>query len=374
MKNKNILVLNCGSATVKFKVFSHDLQELGMGIVERIGMAGSFLNSSWQNKNLRQDVRNHEEALKLIFNFLSEKGFVKESFSKIGHRVVHGGEKFIKPLLVSSRKLKELEKFNELAPLHNPKNLLGISLCLDFFPKAKNYAVFDTSFHSTIPEKAFRYALPTETYLDFGIRRYGFHGLSHFFMKEQAEKLLKKKNPNLLTCHLGSGASICAIQKGVSVDSSMGFTPLSGLVMTTRPGDFDPAIIFYLFRKGYTMTEIEKLLNNYSGLKGVCELADLRDILILNGYKIPGYSYKKSKNIKTKKMAKLALEMYLYQIKKYLGAYFAVLNGKVDAIVFSAGVGERNPDIRRLIINDLPFKTKILVVPANEELVIAKSI
>ncbi|MFA6537490.1 MAG: acetate/propionate family kinase [Patescibacteria group bacterium] len=371
---KNILVLNCGSATVKFKVFAQDLQELVSGIVERIGLDGSFFKSSLAKTEIKKEFKSHEEAIRFILQVLEDNGFGKDSFSKIGHRVVHGGEKFTKPTLLNTKILKEIESFNDLAPLHNPKNISGIKICLELLPKAKNYAVFDTAFHSTLPEKAFRYALPSELYDDLKIRRYGFHGLSHWYMKEQAVKFLKKKNPNLITCHLGSGASICAIKNGVSVDTSMGFTPLSGLVMTTRPGDFDPSIILFLLRQGYNLAEIEKLLNSFSGLKGVCDLADLRDILILNGYKISGYNLKAKHDAKTKKMAKLALDMYLYQIQKYLGAYFAVLGGKVDAIVFSAGVGERNTDIRRLILKSLPFKAKVLVVPADEEKVIAMSI
>jgi len=373
-KNKNILVLNCGSATVKFKVFSSGLKELANGLVEKIGLAGSFFNSSLDKEIEKIVVANHEQAIRLIIKKLEDQGFAKENFTKIGHRVVHGGEKYVKPTLITEKILKDLHEFDELAPLHNLKNLLGIKICLELLPQAKNYAVFDTAFHATMPDKAFQYALPHEFYEDLRIRRYGFHGLSHWYMKERAGKILKKSKPNLITCHLGSGASVCAIKSGCSVDTSMGFTPLSGLMMMTRPGDFDPSIIFYLLRQKYSLEEIEKLLNNYSGLKGVCDLPDLRDILILNGFKIPGYEFAKNRQPKIKKLAKLALDMYVYQIQKYLGAYFAVLGGKVDAIVFSAGVGERNADIRRLIMKNLPIKTKILVVPANEELVIAMSI
>ena len=238
---------------------------------------------------------------------------------------------------------------------------------------AKNYAVFDTAFHSTLPDYAFLYPLPYDLYKKQSIRRYGFHGISHEYVSSEAAKKLKKKKPNLIVCHLGSGCSMTAVREGKSVDTSMGFTPLEGLMMSTRTGDIDPSIALYLADQKWSTSRIQKLFNSESGLKGVSGLKDMRDIMIASGYKIPGYKLPVKLDKKQKYLAKLALQMFVYRVRKYVGAYTAVL-GKVDAIVFTAGIGERNKDVRDLVVKGLPQKPKVLVVPTNEELMIAKSI
>ncbi|MFH0780208.1 MAG: acetate/propionate family kinase [Parcubacteria group bacterium] len=382
MKTKYILIVNAGSSSLKIKLFNFKLKEAFGGIIEKIGLGGSFIAVEKQKnppslklrrtgkKTINQKIKDHQEALQAVVDCLVENGIELKQIVKIGHRVVHGGEKFVKPTLITSAVLRELAQFNRLAPLHNPHNLAGIEACLKLFPNAKNYAAFDTAFHSTMPDFACQYPLPEKFYKKMNIRRYGFHGLSHQYVSLEAAKRLKIKKPNLIACHLGGGCSICAIKKGKSVDTSMGFTPLEGLMMMTRTGDIDAGIILYLARKGFTLSEIDDWLNKKSGLLGVSGLKDMRDIMIANGYAIPGYSTQIKFTDEQKKSAKLALEMFVYRIKKYIGAYSIIL-GKVDAIVFTAGIGERNKDVRNLIVRHLPNKPKVLVIPADEEMMIA---
>lgn len=370
-----ILVINAGSSSLKFKLFTAKLKERASGIVEKIGLPGSFIDYRFgvtEEKRLAA-VKNHAEAFRLAAAIFAEKKFNLKKIVKVGHRVVHGGEEFIKPTIVTPRVLTELEKFSKLAPLHNPNNLAGINACAELMPFVKNYAVFDTAFHATIPDYAYLYALPYALYKKYDIRRYGFHGISHAYVSSVAAKKLKKARPNLITCHLGSGCSITAIKQGKSVDTSMGFTPLEGLMMSSRCGDLDPAIVFYLEREGLSLSRVDEIMNFESGLKGVSGLKDMRDIMIANGYKIPGYKLSVAFTKEQKYLAQVALKMFVYRIRKYIGAYFAVL-GRIDAIVFTAGVGERNADIRKLIMKGLPFKTRVLVVPTNEELQIAQEI
>ncbi|OGF34030.1 hypothetical protein A2482_04870 [Candidatus Falkowbacteria bacterium RIFOXYC2_FULL_48_21] len=370
-----ILVINAGSSSLKFKLFTDKLKERASGIVEKIGLAGSFVDYRFgeaEEKRLAA-VKNHAEAFTLIAAIFAERRFDLKKIVKVGHRVVHGGEEFVRPTLITPRVLTELKKFNKLAPLHNPNNLAGISACLELLPWAKNYAVFDTAFHATMPDYAYLYALPYALYKKYDIRRYGFHGISHQYVSSIAARKLKKAKPNLITCHLGSGCSITAIKQGKSVDTSMGFTPLEGLMMSSRSGDLDPAIVFYLEREGLSLGRVDQIMNFESGLKGVSGLKDMRDIMIANGYKISGYVSPVKFTKEQKYLAQVALKMFVYRVRKYIGAYFAVL-GKVDAIVFTAGVGERNADIRKLILKGLPFGAKALVIPTNEELMIAKSI
>lgn len=372
MKTKYILIVNAGSSSLKFKLFNFKLKEAFGGIIEKIGLSGSFVAVEKQkNKKTRnQKINDHQEALQTVVDCLVENGIELERIVKIGHRVVHGGEKFVKTTLITPTVLKELARFSKLAPLHNPHNLAGIEACLKLFPNAKNYAAFDTAFHSTMPDSAYQYPLPKKFYEKLNIRRYGFHGLSHQYVSLEAAKRLKIKKPNLITCHLGGGCSVCAIKKGKSVDTSMGFTPLEGLMMMTRTGDIDAGIILYLAREGFTLSETDDLLNEKSGLLGVSGLKDMRDIMIANGYAIAGYSLQIKLTEEQKKAANLALEMFVYRIKKYIGAYSAIL-GKVDAVVFTAGIGERNADVRKLIMRGFNLKTKVLVVPADEERMIA---
>jgi acetate kinase len=372
---KNILVINAGSSSLKFKLFDESLQETGSGIVERIGLSGAFIASKFDGAEKKVDIsaKNHKDAMSAVVHALAENGVDFESIKKVGHRVVHGGEQFVQPTKVSTQMLKDLREFNRLAPLHNPNNIAGIEACQRILPHAENWAVFDTAFHSTIPDYAYLYPLPYSFYEKRAIRRYGFHGISHMYVSEQATKKLRKKKANLITCHLGSGCSICAIKSGRSVDTSMGFTPLEGLMMSTRCGDIDPSIVSYLLNDGMKLSEVDELLNFRSGLKGVSGLKDMRDIMVASGYKVPGYKPSQKFDDEDKRLAKLALKMFFYRIVKYIGAYSAVL-GDVDAIVFTAGIGERNKDIRNLIMRALNYKYKMLVIPTNEELMIARQI
>ena len=374
MKNL-ILVLNAGSSSLKFKLFTAKLSEIGEGIVEKINIRGSFVNFEIkkQTGQLYVNVKNHEEALDQILDVLKTCGVKFDNIVKIGHRVVHGGEKFVKPTLITKKNLTELRKFNKLAPLHNPNNVAGIVACMNKLPKAKNYIVCDTAYFASLPEHVYHYALPQRIYKKYDVRKFGFHGISHQYVAGVAAKKLKKSKLNLITCHLGSGCSVSAIKGGKAIDTSMGMTPLEGLMMSTRTGDIDAGVVFYLNQQGLSLSRINKLFNQESGLKGVSGLKDMRDIMIAGGYKIPGYRSPQKFTKEQKQLACLALEMFVYRIQKYIGAYTAAL-GKVDAIVFTAGIGERNKDVRRLVMKGLPFKTKALVIPTSEELQIAKSI
>lgn len=372
---KYILVINAGSSSLKFKVFDQKFKEAAGGLVEKIGLSGSFLEYRFAGKGNKVNltIGDHAAAVAAVMKALAENKIDFKRIFKVGHRVVHGGEKFIRPTLVTPRVLKQLEPFNKLAPLHNPHNIAGIRACFALLPQAKNYAVFDTAFHATIPDYAFLYPLPHRVYKKYAVRRYGFHGTSHQYVSLMAAKKLKKQKPNLITCHLGSGCSVAAIKRGKSVDTSMGFTPLEGLMMSTRTGDIDAGIIFYLLREGLSATAIDKLLNFESGLRGVSGLRDMRDIMVASGYPVAGYRSPMKFNQTQKYLARLALRMFVYRVRKYIGAYSAVL-GRVDAIVFTAGIGERNQDVRDLIVRGLPRRPRVLVIPTNEELMIAQMI
>ena len=375
MADKYFLVINAGSSSLKFKLYDFLLKEKASGLVEKISEKGSFLNFSAgkYQEIMEYRIANHSEALQLIINKLEEQKFDLSKIVKIGHRVVHGGELFVKATLIKAKQLAQLKKIQNLAPLHNPHNIFGIEACLKIFPKAENWAVFDTAFHVQLPPYAKLYAIPYTLYEQDHVRRYGFHGLSHAYVAEVVAKKLKRRKFNLISCHLGGGASVSAIKNGVSIDTSMGFGPLEGLMMGSRSGDIDPSVLFYLYRQGWTMPELEKLLNFESGVLGVSGLKDLRDVMILNGYKIKGYEMAVKADVQTKALAKLALQMFIYRLRKYLGAYLAVL-GSVDVIAFTGGIGERNADVRRLVTTALPFKFKVMIVPADEELVIAKNL
>ena len=369
MNEKYILIINAGSATLKFKIFNFsDLKLVKGGIVERIGLMGSFIE--FEGKKEINEVENHEEAFKLV---ISKIGDLKDKIVLVGHRVVHGGGKYNEPVLINKSILKNLKKFNILAPLHNPVNLKCISASQKYLPDTPDVAVFDTAFYKTLPAHAYIYAIPLKFYKKYKIRRYGFHGISHEYVAEQAALKLKKplNQLNLITCHLGSGCSITAIKSGQAIDTSMGFTPLEGLVMSTRSGSIDPAIPLYLIRKlKMTEDEVNSLLNKHSGLFGLSGLMDMREILKKAGYKVPGFKFKDKTSQREKEICKLTINLFIYNIKKYLGAYTAIL-GKVDALIFTAGIGERSSVIRNLILKGLA-KYKTLVIPTNEELMIAK--
>ena len=376
-----ILVLNCGSSSVKYALYNWSEQKmLTTGNIERIGQEGGH--------------RNHKEAISHILSSLTE-GEVQvisdiHDIKAVGHRVVHGGDKFNKSTIVTPEVLNVIKEVASLAPLHNPPNIVGIESAMEVLPEVKQIAVFDTAFHQTIPEQAFLYALPFDWYTDFGVRRYGFHGSSHLYVSKRAAKLLgkAKDDVNLITLHIGNGVSFTAIRQGVSVDTSMGMTPLEGAVMGTRSGDIDPAIIEYIMaRTGKSCAEITSILNKKSGHLGITQqYTDRRDI---------------EKEAKAgNERAKLSLEIEIYRIKKYIGAYMAVL-GKVDAIIFTAGVGENNAYIRRgalqnmenfginldlekneqtrssggeACISTAASSVKVFMIPTNEEAVLVEDV
>jgi len=357
MKNNNqILVLNSGSTSLKYKVYDFKLKELKSGFIEDIGKGA---------------VKNHTEALREAIDKIGNV----EDIKYVGHRVVHGGGKYSEPILVDLEILKEIGRFNHLAPLHNPANLEGIKASMDIVKNAQNIAVFDTAFYKDLPEYAYLYAIPKEFYEKCGIRRYGFHGISHNFVMLEAAKKLKKPagKLNLITCHLGGGASVTAIKNGIAVDTSMGFTPMEGLPMASRSGDLDPGVILELIKNtdikisDYTgkgrVYDVDYLLNRESGLKGLsgAKTDSIYDIATLAGKG-------------DEKMMKV-LRLYTYRIKKYIGSYKAVL-GKIDAVVFTGTVGYRNGMIRKMITSgfaDLK-NVKKLAIKTDEELMIAKEI
>ncbi|MDP2929382.1 MAG: acetate kinase [Candidatus Omnitrophota bacterium] len=368
-----ILVINCGSSSAKYQLFDvikH--RSLAKGLIERIGTPGH--------------CENHYEAIARIVNALTDKktGAIKsiDELYGIGHRVVHGQEEFKTSTLITKKVIASIEKYAELAPLHNPPSLLGIKACFDILKGIPQVAVFDTSFHQTMPEKAFLYGLPFKYYTKYSIRKYGFHGTSHRYVAGEAARQLKRplKSLKLITCHLGNGCSMTAVDKGVSVDTSMGFTPLEGLLMGTRSGDLDPAVVFYLMEKeSLSSCRISDILNKESGFLGISGISnDMRDLLkaaknetnITGAY--PG-GLRRLSGTRARR-SKLAIEIFVYRIEKYIGAYQAAMGG-LDAVVFTAGIGEHNPWLIKRISKDLKSivnGAKFLMIPTNEELLIAK--
>ena len=334
-----VAVINSGSSSIKFKIFDMDNESIIVDI-------------------LVEEITNHHKALEAIISELEYQDIDFNSLDMIGHRIVHGGEEFSKSVVINSLVTDKIKELIPLAPLHNRANLDGIFVCQKIVPHIKQVAVFDTAFHATMKIESFLYALPYEMYDTYKIRRYGFHGTSHsYLLKESALKLGKDSSKlNLITLHLGNGASICAIKNGKSIDTSMGFTPLEGLVMGSRSGDIDPAIIIHMQRTlGYSLDEVEEILNKESGLKGICTYSDVRDIL-------------DSKDEK----AKLALNIMIRRIQKYIGSYMILL-GRVDAIVFSGGIGENSVYVREQVMYDnLASNIPTLVIKTNEELEIAR--
>lgn len=364
---KKILVINSGSATIKYSLFDEKLKEIYGGKEDKVGLPGG--------------AKNHKEAIKRVFRAISQSGKVKSllEIKAVGHRVVHGGEELRKPVIINKAILNKIKSYSRLAPLHNPPNIMGIEASMELLPQAKNVAVFDTGFYKTLEPEAYLYAIPYQFYTKEKIRRYGFHGISHNYVLKEAEKILGKKIKRLITCHLGGGSSITAIKNGKPIDTSMGFTPLEGLVMESRSGSIDPAIPIYLISQlGLKPEEVDDILNKKSGFIGICGLKDFRDIL-------------KSKE----KMAKLAYQIYLISVLKHIGAYAALLSG-LDVLVFTAGIGEGAVKFRKDAIKHLKYlgaeiderknkksetiissknsKVAILVIPTNEELMIAQEV
>ncbi len=392
-----ILVLNCGSSSIKYKFFDmEDESVMASGIAERIGEAQGkltlkrFPDTPDRSVVVKEEpIPEHKSGMLMIVDLLTDKkhGLVKDAseISAVGHRVVHGGERFRETVLIDDQVIKAIEETIPLAPLHNPANLIGIRVAQALIPKAPQVAIFDTAFHQTMPPQAYHYSLPYEYYEELGVRRYGFHGTSHRYVAKEAARLMGRPlaELNLMTIHLGSGASTCAIEKGRSVDTSMGMTPVAGIIMGTRSGNIDPGIIFYLAKsKGMTIEDLDHVLTHESGLKGICGFNDMRDI------------HKKA--TEGDRRAQLALDMFVYRIKKYIGNYLAIL-GHLDGIVFTAGIGEHDVEIRKRCCENLerlgividpeknraqkeePFEisklessVKIYVIPTNEELEIAQ--
>lgn len=374
-----ILVINSGSATLKFKVFSgYQLTEEISGIVERIDISGSFLSIKiGKNKEVIEfpkKVKNHADALVKVLEEIKD---VLPEITLVGHRVVHGGDDFISATRLNTKIVKKLERHNKLAPLHNPVNLSCIKSSLKLIPRAKQFAIFDTAYYTTIPEYARRYALPNKFY-DLGIKKYGFHGISHKYAASEGAKSQKKSLSALrvVSCHLGGGCSVTATKGGKAVGTTMGFTPLEGLMMATRAGDMDASIPLYLINElGMSTVEIDKLFNKQSGLLGVAGTRDMREILSAAGKRVVGYKVKKKFSKKEKENAKLALEMFVYNIVRYIGQFAATMGG-LNLVVFTGGVGERSPVIRSMVLKQVKGlgRFKSVVIPANEELMIAREV
>ena len=387
----NILVINAGSSSLKYQLIDMTKEEvLAKGLCERIGIEGSNI----QHTNIAKDtktkiekpMKDHSDAIQMVIHALvdEEHGVIKsmDEIGAVGHRVVHGAEYFADSCIIDGKVKEALEKCVPLAPLHNPPNIIGIEACEKIMPGIKQVAVFDTAFHQSMPSKAYMYALPYELYESDKIRKYGFHGTSHKYVSQKAAEYLGKPASELkiITCHLGNGSSVSAVDGGKCVDTSMGFTPLDGVVMGTRTGSMDPAVVTYLINKGMSAKEVDNLMNKKSGVFGISGVSsDFRDLT-------------KAAD-EGNKRAQLALDMFAYSVKKLIGAYAAAMGG-VDAVIFTAGVGENDAKTRAEIVEGLEFlgiaidqdknntrgtvdisaegaKVKTLAIPTNEELMIA---
>ncbi len=390
----NVLVINCGSSSLKYQLIETDSEEvLAKGLCERIGIDGSAITHTPKGGDkvtTTVPMKDHTDAVKLVIEKLTDAtvGVIKslDEIDAVGHRVVHGGEKFATSVVIDDEVMEAIAECNDLAPLHNPANIIGINACKEVMPGVPMVAVFDTAFHQTMPDKAYMYGIPYEYYEKYKVRRYGFHGTSHDFVSKRAAEILGKKREelNIIVCHLGNGASISAVKKGQSVDTSMGLTPLEGLIMGTRSGDIDPAIVSFIADKeGITADEVVNILNKKSGVLGLSGgiSSDFRDL---------GDAAESGNE-----MAKNTLDAYAYRVAKYIGAYMVAMGG-VDVIVFTAGIGENNAIVRALVGNYLtclgtsidPEKNKLrgeevilsaendkvvtMVVPTDEELAIAR--
>ena len=389
----NVLVINCGSSSLKFQLINSDTEQvLAKGLCERIGIDGSLTYQPEGGEKVKSDkpMPTHTEAIQYVIDALTDAqtGVVKslDEIGAVGHRVVHGGEKFASSVVITEEVLQAIEECNDLAPLHNPANLIGINACEKLMPGTPMVAVFDTAFHQTMPEEAYMYGLPYEYYEKYKVRRYGFHGTSHSFVSKRAAEIVGRPYEELSTivCHLGNGASICAVKNGKSVDTSMGLTPLEGLVMGTRSGDIDQAIMECIAKKdGLDFAGLMNMLNKKSGVLGLSDnlSSDFRDLD--TGAK------------EGNKQAAVALKVFAYRVAKYVGAYAAAMNG-VDVIAFTAGVGENSGPVRADVLSYLGYlgievdeeanntrgeeitistpdsKVKVMVIPTNEELAIAR--
>lgn len=387
---KKILVINAGSSSIKFQLIRMPGEiVIASGLVESIGLPNAAIHYKSKKMNISEtvEIENHQIGLERIASLLMDpdRGAIKsvDEIDVVGHRVVHGGKDFSSTVFIDDNVKATIKQLFSLAPLHNPHNYTGIEVAEKVFPNAKKVAVFDTAFHQTIPERAYKYAIPDSFLKENHIRLYGFHGTSHKYVSNKAKDFISKKKSKLISIHLGNGCSITAVQNGKSVDHSMGFGPVNGLIMGTRSGDIDQSVIFYMVKTlGYTLEEVSEILHKKSGMIGMTGFSDLREI--------------EDKAEKGDRRCQLALEMNAYRIKKYIGSYAAAMNG-VDVIVFTAGIGENSSVLRRMICDDMDYlgieledyknnvrstenriiskessKVLVLVVPTNEELEIAK--
>ncbi len=388
-----ILVLNSGSSSVKYQLFQTDGEQvLAKGLVERIGSQGAILKHKrhdGETANIAGDILDHETAIESILTILLSPahGVIKDlsEINAVGHRVVHGGEKFTGSIIINDEVMGQLHDCIELAPLHNPHNIKGITACRQLLSDIPQTAVFDTAFHQKMPDYAYFYGLPYVLYTRYGLRRYGFHGTSHRYVADRAADMLDSPldEVRLVTCHLGNGCSVAAVDCGVSIDTSMGFTPAEGLMMGTRAGDMDPAALLYVMEREHIGTvEANSLINKHSGLLGISGLSnDMREV--------------EEAALKGNSQAELAVNMFSYRVKKYIGAYAAAMGG-VDGIIYTGGIGENSPTVRSKSLGGLGFmgvelddnanlaeasgerfidkdsKTRVMVIPTNEELVIAR--
>ncbi|MGN0437972.1 MAG: acetate/propionate family kinase [Lachnospiraceae bacterium] len=388
----NVFVVNCGSSSLKYQLINSETEEvIAKGLCERIGIDGKLTHKPTGKETIEKEVPmpDHKSAVSYVLDALTDKvsGVIDDlnQIDAVGHRIVHGGEKFANSVVITDEVMKAIEACNDLAPLHNPANLIGISACKALMPNVPMVAVFDTAFHQTMPKKAYMYGLPYEYYEDYKVRKYGFHGTSHSFVSKRLIELIHKTDEpsKVIVCHLGNGSSITAIKDGKSVDTSMGFTPLDGLIMGTRSGSIDPAVIQYLANKlDCSLDDVVTILNKKSGVEGISQLSsDFRDL--------------DNASMEGNEKAALALDMFAYRAAQYIGSYVAVLNG-VDAIAFTAGIGENNINMRKKILSYVEFlgitldeeanqirgeeiciSTKdstvpVYVIPTNEELAIAR--
>lgn len=387
------LVINCGSSSLKYQLIDMNTEEcMVQGLVERIGIEGSVLTQKVEGRDkyiINTEIKDHKEAIKLVLGALIDPihGVIKsmDEISAVGHRVVHGGEKYSDSVLIDDEVLKSIEECIVLAPLHNPPNLIGIEACKELMPNTPMVAVFDTAFHQTMPKHSYICPLPYELYEKYSIRKYGFHGTSHKYVSNKVAKVMGRdiKDLKIVTCHLGNGCSLSAVKNGKSIDTSMGFTPLAGVMMGTRSGSIDPSVISFLIEEhGYKIEEVDELLNKKSGVLGISGVSsDFRDVLAAAD----------SGN----ERAKLALEIFYYKVRTQIAAYAGAMGG-IDVIVFTAGIGENSSITRKEILKGLEFfgfelneenneirgkiqeistedsKVKVYVVPTNEELMIAR--
>ncbi len=387
-----VIAINAGSSSLKFKLFEMPNEEvLTTGLVERIGLDKGVFTILVNGEKVTEitDIPDHAVAVKILLSKLTDLGIIQSlnEIEGIGHRVVHGGEKFNDSVFITEETLKEIEKLSELAPLHNPANIVGIKAFKEVLPHVNAVAVFDTAFHQTMPEQSFLYSLPYEYYENYGIRKYGFHGTSHKYVAERAAELLGRpiEQLRLISCHLGNGVSIAAIEGGKSIDTSMGFTPLAGVAMGTRSGNIDPALIPFIMEKtGHSEIQVLDILNKKSGLLGISGLSsDLRDI--------------EQASEEGNDRARTALEVFASKIHKYIGSYAARMSG-MDAIIFTAGIGENSSEIRSRVLHGLEFMgvywdaalnqvrgeeafisyphspVKVMIIPTNEEVMIARDV